>query len=146
MSQLFDQIAKETPQYVRKFVDISFDVSDRVQALLTIKGMQQKDLAKALGKQESEVSKWLSGTHNFTLKTLCKISAILDADIIHVSNGLAWESQVQVHLQELRDFLSELNSDSQSSYLSTSAEEAEELIEQLEDSSEATIIPFGLAA
>jgi transcriptional regulator with XRE-family HTH domain len=46
--------------------------------------MTQKDLAKKMGKTEAEVSVWLSGQHNFTLKTLAKISVALEEDLIKV--------------------------------------------------------------
>ena len=92
MSQLFDQILNQTPFHVQYFVDMSFDIADRIQELLDAKGMQQKDLAKALGKQESEVSKWLSGTHNFTLKTLAKITEVLGADVVQVVKRVNWEN------------------------------------------------------
>jgi transcriptional regulator with XRE-family HTH domain len=46
--------------------------------------MTQKDLAKRLGKTETEVSRWLSGTHNLTLSTICKISAALEEEIVSV--------------------------------------------------------------
>ena len=48
--------------------------------------MSQKDLAKRLGKTETEVSRWLSGTHNLTLATICKISTALDADVVKVAD------------------------------------------------------------
>ena len=31
-----------------------------------------RNLAQRLGKTETEVSRWLSGTHNLTLSTICK--------------------------------------------------------------------------
>ena len=40
--------------------------------------------AQRLGKTETEVSRWLSGTHNLTLSTICKISAALGEDIVTV--------------------------------------------------------------
>ncbi len=46
--------------------------------------MSQKDFARLLGKTETEVSKWLSGTHNMTLATISKISCALNQDIIKV--------------------------------------------------------------
>ena len=141
MSQLFDQIAKETPQYVRQFVDISFDVSDRIQALLTAKGMQQRDLAKALGKQESEVSKWLSGTHNFTLKTLCKIASILESDIIQVSHGLTWHGQVQVKPQVAEELLTGITHETQYAYQAVAVE-----LDELEQLPKAGERNYALAA
>ena len=35
-----------------------------------------------MGKQPSEVSKWLSGNHNFTIDTLSDIGYYLDADFL----------------------------------------------------------------
>ena len=46
----------------------------------------QKDLARRLGKTETEVSRWLSGTHNLTMATICKISAALDAEVVKVAD------------------------------------------------------------
>ena len=56
----------------------------RIYEILEAKGMTQKDLAKRLGKTETEVSRWLSGTHNLTLSTICKISAALGDPILKV--------------------------------------------------------------
>ena len=44
--------------------------------------MKQRDFAKALGKIETEVSRWLSGTHNLTLATIPKMATVLGDDII----------------------------------------------------------------
>ena len=41
--------------------------------------------AAMIGKKESEISKWLKGTHNFTLRTIAKISAVLEEPIIEVA-------------------------------------------------------------
>ena len=35
---------------------------------------------------ETEVSRWLSGTHNLTMATICKISAALDAEVVKVAD------------------------------------------------------------
>lgn len=51
-------------------------------AVLQEKGWSQKDLAEALGKSTAEVSKWLSGSHNLTLRSIAKMEAALAADII----------------------------------------------------------------
>ena len=44
----------------------------------------QKDLALQLGKKEAEISKWMRGTHNFTIDTLVSIEQALDAPILEV--------------------------------------------------------------
>ncbi|MBR1468552.1 MAG: helix-turn-helix transcriptional regulator [Prevotella sp.] len=47
--------------------------------------MTQKEFARRMGKTESEVSVWLSGQHNFTLRTLARISAVLGEDVVSVT-------------------------------------------------------------
>ena len=45
-------------------------------------GMSKKEFAIRLGKQPSEISKWLSGTHNFTMDTLIDISRVLKIQLV----------------------------------------------------------------
>ncbi|MCY7358099.1 MAG: helix-turn-helix transcriptional regulator [Rudanella sp.] len=80
----FDRITARTPVHTRRSVRKMLDVADRIHALLEQKGMSQKDLAVALHKSESEISKWLSGTHNLELKTIIRIEDALDEDILTV--------------------------------------------------------------
>ncbi|MEG2366180.1 MAG: helix-turn-helix transcriptional regulator [Alistipes sp.] len=44
-------------------------------------GLSKKQFAEKLGKQPSEITKWLSGTHNFTSDTLSDISIVLGVEI-----------------------------------------------------------------
>ncbi len=73
---------KKISKDVELFVERSFDIVDRIHFILQKQGKEQKDLAKALGKTESEISKWMTGTHNFTIKTLTKIEATLGESIL----------------------------------------------------------------
>jgi|GEM_PF-7013164 len=80
----FDRILEETTDDNARFVDKNWDIRKQVKFLLrnhpTIKS--QKDLARALGKEESEISKLLSGLHNLTLETITKLESALGHDII----------------------------------------------------------------
>lgn len=69
---------------VRKRVDLSFMIVDRIHAILEERGLRQKDLAVMLGKKESEISKWMRGTHNFTIDTVSAIESALGAPILQV--------------------------------------------------------------
>jgi transcriptional regulator with XRE-family HTH domain len=82
----FDTIAPDSVLFISKIGDIA----DRIQLLLDERGWTQKDLAVALHKNESEVSKWLTGIHNFTVKSLAKMEAVLGADIINVPTAEAF--------------------------------------------------------
>ena len=66
---------------IRESVDLSFQIVDRIHEILVEKGLKQKDLALLLGKKEAEISKWMRGTHNFTIDTLVTIERALQAHI-----------------------------------------------------------------
>ena len=78
--RIYDQIPADVKIFARKHSDIVV----RVYQLLSEKSWTQKDLAAKLEKTPSEISKWLSGDHNFTLKSLAKLEAELGAEIIYV--------------------------------------------------------------
>lgn len=66
----------------RQFVAKSKALADQVYDALKSKGISQKELAKKLGKQPSEISKWLSGQHNPTLRTITNLEVLLGTDLI----------------------------------------------------------------
>jgi transcriptional regulator with XRE-family HTH domain len=80
----FEERRRSIPKEIDIFVNRSFDIVDRIHEILKLKTLSQKDLADLLDKKESEVSKWMTGTHNFTLKTLVKIEDVLGYPIIKV--------------------------------------------------------------
>jgi len=82
MNAIFRECVEQVPSDVKLFVDLSFSVADRIDAALKERGMTQKQLAQAMGKTENEVSRWVGGTHNFTLKTIAKISAVLHVNLL----------------------------------------------------------------
>ncbi len=81
-NKLMDDIRKSTPADTNKQVDLCVAIANRVFELLQERNMKQRDFAKALGKTETEVSRWLSGTHNLTLATIAKMATVLGDDII----------------------------------------------------------------
>jgi transcriptional regulator with XRE-family HTH domain len=85
---------KLIPSEIDLFVTRSFDIVDRIHEILSSKNLDQKDLAALLGKQESEISKWMSGTHNFTIKTITRIEKVLGSPIVKV---LRKEDKIQKH-------------------------------------------------
>lgn len=60
----------------------SIDIVERILFLMKEKELNKTGLADQLGKEPSEISKWLSGSHNFTISTLTKIEAALGGDDI----------------------------------------------------------------
>ena len=72
----------EVPTEVKLEVDLSFAIADRIDTFIKKKGLTQKKFADSIGKRPSEVSKWLSGQHNFTIRTLAMLSAYFDEALI----------------------------------------------------------------
>lgn len=96
---LFRECLEAIPEDRKAEFELSFAIATRIDELLKRKGMTQRELAQKLGKKESEVSKWLTGRHNFTTNTLARISIALDAPIINVASsdyGLNGQSCSQV--------------------------------------------------
>ncbi|MBK7408684.1 MAG: DUF4240 domain-containing protein [Saprospirales bacterium] len=60
-------------------------IAARIEDILTELGWKKKDLAARLGKHPSEITKWLSGTHNFTTDTLAEIEQATGKTLLQVS-------------------------------------------------------------
>jgi len=80
----FQECLSRVPNDLKQELDLSFAIADKIDSILKEKGITQKELAHATGKTEVEVSRWLCGTHNFTLRTIAKISNALGASIVNV--------------------------------------------------------------
>lgn len=83
-NKILNNIRRLRRRYIEIFIDNSYDISKRVHDIMNDKEIDQKSLALLLDKRESEISKWMSGSHNFTLKTLAKLEEALDEKIINV--------------------------------------------------------------
>jgi len=64
----------------RRFVSFSMMISEKILDILDIHHIGKRDFARSLGKKESQISEWLSGSHNFTIRTLSEISAKYHVD------------------------------------------------------------------
>lgn len=84
-NSIMDDIRGTISSEMKKQMELSVAIANRVYDILQSKGMSQKDFARLMGKSETEVSRWLSGTHNLTLATLSKISVALGTDIVCVA-------------------------------------------------------------
>lgn len=81
-NKLMDEIRETMSPEMKKQMELSVSIANRIYEILEAKGLSQKDFARMMGKTETEVSRWLSGTHNMTMATIAKISTILGEDII----------------------------------------------------------------
>ncbi len=76
-----DIMASLAPVAVRR-IETRMQVAKMLYDYLSIRGISQQEFASMMGKQPSEVSKWLSGNHNFTIDTLSDIGYYLNTDFL----------------------------------------------------------------
>ena len=71
---------------IEKYIETNLAITEKVRLAIERKGWKTIDLATAMGKSPSEVSKWLSGMHNLTLKSIVKMEIALGIDLLNVEN------------------------------------------------------------
>lgn len=82
-TSLRELLGEITPEE-RNEARLSFQISNRLDSLMHEKGLSKKQLAEAIGKRPSEITRWLSGEHNFTISTLAMLSTFFGQPIITV--------------------------------------------------------------
>ena len=70
---------------IQEEVRLTMGVSNRLSDLMHEKGISKIELAKALDKRPSEVTRWLSGQHNFTLRTIATLSAFFGTSLVDIA-------------------------------------------------------------
>lgn len=100
-NSLFDQCVANVAPEVMKEVSLNVDIANRIYDLLKEKKMTQRDFAALMGKRESEISRWLTGSHGFTTTTLAKIAAVLGEPIVMVKK----DPQVQYVFVPIQSYI-----------------------------------------
>lgn len=89
MTVIYDDILREElgniPEAERRAYLFTDRIAQRIDDVMKQKGVTKSRLAQMTGKRPCEVTKWLSGSHNFTCRTLSLISDALQADIVNVA-------------------------------------------------------------
>lgn len=81
-SQAIEDIFKEISPAELKRTEKKMLLAAKIDDAIKSKGWKKADFARAMGKRPSEISKWLSGTHNFTADTMSDIEDILGIKLI----------------------------------------------------------------
>ena len=101
---LFEQCVANVAPEVMEEVNLNIDIANRIYDLLKAKNLTQHEFASRMGKRDSEISRWLTGTHGFTTATLAKISAVLGEPIVEVRR----ESETKYILMTMPSYNSSL--------------------------------------
>jgi len=81
-SKVLDDLLSGITPEEQKMTDRKMMLAAKIADAMNTRGMRKKDLAAALKVGPSLVTKWLSGTHNFTAETLWKIGDVLGIELI----------------------------------------------------------------
>ncbi len=93
IDEIFDSITPDEECKIRKRMLLAARINNGIKA----KGWKKKDLAEALNKQRSEITKWLSGTHNFNSDTLFDIEKVLNIGLVTLKD-VPKEQVIKFHL------------------------------------------------
>lgn len=89
---ILDKIGSEMIFGSVSYADADYIKKRKMQLAITLrdvlkqKGFSYSKLASLLGKKTPEISKWLSGEHNFTIDSLFQIESVLKSNIISTDN------------------------------------------------------------
>jgi transcriptional regulator with XRE-family HTH domain len=97
-SPLLDEILAESTPLEGMQTKNKLIVASRIAHVLEERGWNKSEFAERLQKHPSEVTKWLSGTHNFTLDVL---SVVCDALGVELSDLFSAGSKQVVYRQSL---------------------------------------------
>ncbi|MDE6146667.1 MAG: helix-turn-helix transcriptional regulator [Bacteroidales bacterium] len=84
---LFEECLADVPAEISGEVNLNIDIANRIADILREKKMTQREFASLMGKKESEISRWLTGSHGFTTRTLAKMSSVLGEAVIEVKRN-----------------------------------------------------------
>jgi|SRR5690554_1021257 transcriptional regulator with XRE-family HTH domain len=86
MSSLESLLEEITPEEQHR-TDVRMQLAATIADAMEEKGWNKRQLMEAMGKRNpSEVTRWLSGTHNFTVDTLTDLGRVLNRNFINISN------------------------------------------------------------
>ncbi len=80
-SSVIDELLNEITPAEKMQVRVKMQLAARLDDLITETGLNKSEFASRLGKNPSEITKWLSGTHNFTIDTLVEIAGALNITV-----------------------------------------------------------------
>ncbi|MBO9631630.1 MAG: helix-turn-helix transcriptional regulator [Chitinophagaceae bacterium] len=87
-SDLIDEMLSLITPEMQAQAEHKMRLAAKIYKALKAKGWKSQDLANAMNlKGTSLVSKWLSGTHNFTVETLVSLQRLLDIQLLNIDSG-----------------------------------------------------------
>ncbi len=80
-SSVISQLLEETTVEEQLQIKTKMTLAARLDDLISAKGWGKSEFAEKIKKSPSEITRWLSGTQNFTLDTLAEIAATFEIPV-----------------------------------------------------------------
>jgi len=101
-SPIIKRIAERIPKELSEQNDRRMGLAVKIAEALWSRGLTNQEFAFMMGKKPSEVTRWLSGTHNFTTETLWQMERVLRIQLLTSSPP---EEHIEKEQQELKEFI-----------------------------------------
>jgi ribosome-binding protein aMBF1 (putative translation factor) len=101
-SPTLKRIAERIPKELSEQNDRRMGLAVKIAEALRSRGLTNQEFAFMMGKKPSEVTRWLSGTHNFTTETLWQMERVLRIQLLTSSPA---EENIEKEQQELKEFI-----------------------------------------
>lgn len=90
-AELIKGVLEKAQKESLHFVSRMSEITKQIRVIMERKQVSQKDLAERMKKEQPEISRMLSGTHNMTMRTLAHIETILGENVIQTEVGRVLE-------------------------------------------------------
>jgi transcriptional regulator with XRE-family HTH domain len=84
-SSILDDLFNEADESVLKKINSKMELAAAIDDAIKSKGWNKIKFAEIIKQKPSVITKWLSGTHNFTVDTLIDIGIILNVDLFNIN-------------------------------------------------------------
>lgn len=96
LNDLLSAISAEEQSKTDKKMILATKIANAIKA----KGLKKSEFTTLMGKEhQSEISKWLSGTHNFTVDTLMEIERVLSIQLLDTKNWNRFDKYEKVEVK-----------------------------------------------
>lgn len=80
-SRIVSELLNEITPVDKMQVNTKMALAARLDDLITANGWSKREFTEKVNKNPVDVTKWLSGTHNFTIDNLSAIAVALDCSV-----------------------------------------------------------------
>jgi transcriptional regulator with XRE-family HTH domain len=81
---LLDNLLEEITPEQQARTDCKMRIATIIDGVMKSEEINKKQFADKIGRKPSDITKWLSGTHNFTIETLMDIEQVLKIRILNL--------------------------------------------------------------